>query len=81
MSGADTITSKASSYATIEPLKALHLIDIVLENEASNKDALNVRKTALSQLLEAAKAGDKNSYEIYWLNYRVRDTQSKLDAQ
>lgn len=81
MSGADAIVSKASNYANSEPLKALHLVDIVLENNATNKAALQVRKTALTQLLQTAEAGDKNAYATYWLNYRLRDTQSKLDAQ
>ena len=81
MSGEDAIITKAGSYARDEPLKALHLIDIVLENNGMNKAALQVRKAALGQLLNAAEKGDKNAYEIYWLNYRLRDTQSKLDAQ
>ena len=64
-----------------EPLKGLHLIDIVLGAEPNNAPALSVRKMALEQLLNEAKMTTNNSYEIYWLNYRLRDTQSKLDAQ
>ncbi len=76
------LQEKAQSYVDNgEPLKALHLIDIVLGAEANSAPALTVRKMALEQLLEQAKATTNNSYEIYWLNYRLRETQSKLDAQ
>ncbi|RZV40696.1 MAG: MBL fold metallo-hydrolase [Acidimicrobiales bacterium] len=81
LSGVDALIAKASSYVEANPLKSLHLIDMVLGAEPANKQALDVRKTALSQLLAAAESGDKNSYEIYWLKYRLRDTQAKLDAQ
>ena len=76
------LQEKAQGYVNRnEPLKALHLIDIVLGVEPNNASALSVRKMALLQLIEEAKATTNNSYEIYWLNYRLRDTQSKLDAQ
>jgi len=76
------LQEKAQSYVDNgESLKALHLIDIVLGAEPNNAPALSVKKMALGQLLERAQATTNNSYEIYWLNYRLRDTQSKLDAQ
>ena len=76
------LQEKAQSYVNAgEPLKALHLIDIVLGAEPNNAPALSTRKMALEQLLEEAEATTQNSYEIYWLNYRLKDTQSKLDAQ
>ena len=76
------LTEKAQGYVdNAEPVKALHLIDIILGNEPNNAPALTVRKMALEQLLEQAKVTTNNSYEIYWLNYRLRDAQSKLDAQ
>ena len=56
-------------------------MDIVLEKDADHKLALLNRQAALQTLLEQAKATTNNSYEIYWLNYRIRDTQTKLDAQ
>jgi len=72
----------AGAYAENgEPLKALHLIDIILGAKPNHVPALTVRKVVLEQLLADAKASTNNSYEIYWLNYRLRDTQSKLDAQ
>ena len=76
------LLERAQTYVNSnEPLKALHLIDIVLGAEPNNAPALTVRKMALEQLLTEAKATTNNSYEIYWLNYRIRDAQSKLDAQ
>jgi len=80
--GADALAVKAKGHMDAkDPLKALHLVDIVLGAEPKNTQALAVRRSALEQLLETAKITDKNSYEIYWLNYRIKDTQSKLDAQ
>ena len=76
------LLERAQTYVNSnEPLKALQLIDIVLGAEPNNAPALTVRKMALEQLLTEAKATTNNSYEIYWLNYRIRDAQSKLDAQ
>jgi len=79
LAGADALTMKAQNYlADDNPLKALHLVNIVLEADEAHKLALLTRKAALQSLLTKAETGDKNSYEIYWLNYRLRDTQAKL---
>ncbi|MDA8707784.1 MBL fold metallo-hydrolase [Hellea sp.] len=76
------LQEKAQSYVNAgEPLKALHLVDIVLGAEPNNAPALSTRKMALEQLRDEAVASTNNSYEIYWLNYRLRDAQSKLEAQ
>ena len=82
LAGADALVQKAQKYlADNKPLEALHLMDVVLEKDTDNKLALMNRKIALQTLLEQATVTTNNSYEIYWLNYRIRDTQSKLDAQ
>ena len=82
LAGAEELTQKAQAYlADDKPLEALHLVDMVLEIEDENQLALMTRKAALQNLLAAAKSGENNSYEVYWLNYRLRDAQSKLDAQ
>ena len=82
LAGADALVQKAQKYLSDnKPLEALHLVDIVLEKDADHKLALLNRQAALQTLLEQAKATTNNSYEIYWLNYRIRDTQTKLDAQ
>jgi len=82
LAGAEALTVKAESYVQSgEPLKALHLTRIILNDNAANETALKVQKAALNHLLKEAKSATNNSYEIYWLNYRLRETQSRLDAQ
>ncbi|MEP3890610.1 MAG: MBL fold metallo-hydrolase [Hellea sp.] len=82
LAGAEGLTQKAQDYlAQDKPLEALHLMNVVLDAERNNGLALMTRKAALQNLLEKAEGGDKNSYEIYWLNYRIRETQATLDAQ
>jgi alkyl sulfatase BDS1-like metallo-beta-lactamase superfamily hydrolase len=76
---AGALTGKAAAYVSAdEPLKALHLVDIILGARETDEAALKVRKDALQILLDRAESGSKNSYEIYWLNYRLRDTEEKL---
>ena len=79
IAGADALIDKANAHLGAgRPLHALHLVDIVLGVEEMNRAALNVRKSALETLLQEAEEGYGNSYEIYWLNYRLRDTNTKL---
>lgn len=66
---------------TNEPEKALHFAEIILHEQPTHEGTLTLKKQALELLLERAKSTTNNSYEIYWLNYRIRETQSKLDAQ
>lgn len=77
--GDKALTETALGYVEGgEPLKALHLVDIVLGVDPNSTAALSVREKALEQLLMSAKSGDNNSYEIYWLNYRLRDTRAAM---
>ncbi|WP_026941982.1 MBL fold metallo-hydrolase [Hellea balneolensis] len=78
----DEIPALADQYVKANaPEKALHLIQMLLHHDPNNISALSVQKQALQQILERAEATTNNSYEIYWLKYRIRDAQSKLDAQ
>jgi alkyl sulfatase BDS1-like metallo-beta-lactamase superfamily hydrolase len=63
-----------------EPVKALHIVEVVLEGDPANASALNLRQQALETLLEAAEAGLRNDYEIYWLQYRMKDTAARLES-
>ena len=82
MAGADALIDKAEGYvAGNKPLEALHLLDIVSVAGVDNAASLKTRIVALMQLKSEAENDLKNGYEIYWLNYRIRETQSKLDAQ
>ena len=77
--GADALIAKARAHIdAARPLHSLHLVDIVLGVEEMNMAALEIRKAALEALLQQAKDTYGNSYEIYWLNYRLRDTNAKL---
>jgi len=79
VAGTDPLIKQAKDHMIKkQPVHALHLVDIVLGTEETNKQALMVRKEALQQLLTEAENGLQNSYEIYWLTYRLRDTDEKL---
>ena len=79
LAGADNLADKAQHYVNNgEPIKALHLLDIMEEH--AGRKPLEIRVMALGQLLERAENGLKNSYEIYWLRYRLRETQNRLQA-
>ena len=42
---------------------------------------LNSENVVLKELLKQANDTTKNSYEIYWLNYKLKNNQAKLEAQ
>ncbi len=78
----DYMPNVANKYVDAnEPEKALHLTQIGLSQDPTNRALLSIEKRALLQLLDRVNGTTQNSYEIYWLNYRLRDVQSKLDAQ
>jgi len=80
VAGSEGLLSLAKSYlGKGEPVKALHIVEVALAGEPDNREALLLRQEALSLLMERAEAGIKNDYEIYWLKYRLADTQSRLD--
>jgi Tfp pilus assembly protein PilF len=80
VAGNEGLLSLARSYlGKGEPVKALHIVEVALAGEPDNREALLLRQEALSLLMERAEAGIKNDYEIYWLKYRLADTQSRLD--
>jgi len=79
LAGEGALTERAQSYLEAKsPLKALHLLAIVLESEPDNKAALQAKSEALEQLLVRAKSTHNNAYEIYWLNSQIRQVEGKL---
>jgi len=79
LAGREALTQRAADHVENDyPLRALHLVDIILGENETDKAALKIRKDALDILLLRAQNGEQNSYEIYWLNYRIRDVQGKL---
>ncbi len=80
LAGEDKMVIQARDYMDDgTPLKALHILDIL--GGDGGTEALILREAALEELLVKAKATHNNSYEIYWLNYKIRDVQAKLSAQ
>ena len=63
-----------------EPVKALHIVEVVLAEEPTNSEALQQRQQALAALMEAAENGVRNDYEIYWLQSRMADTAARLES-
>ncbi len=57
-----------------QPVHALHLIEIAksVKNDAHWRETQTLHKRALEILLAKAKAGFKNSYEIFWINSQIR---------
>jgi len=86
LAGADSLIKTAKEYNLgLEPLKALHLIDIVLANNPKDNEALWTKSESLTQLIVRAQELN-NSYELYWLRAQLRETQEAykdpdLDAQ
>lgn len=59
------------------PLHALHLLEIAIGGDPSDRAALMARRDALEILLERARPLN-NGYELDWLQYRIRATNEAL---
>lgn len=82
LAGVDALAEKAAEHvASGENLKAIHLLEVSLAGDPQHRPSLLVRKEALSNLLAEAKATYQNSYEMEWLNYRIRITDEALAVQ
>ncbi len=81
VAGSEALLSLAQNFLHAdEPVKALHILEVVLAGEPGNVAALRLRREALETLLLAAENGLRNDYEIYWLQYRINDTDNRLAA-
>jgi alkyl sulfatase BDS1-like metallo-beta-lactamase superfamily hydrolase len=79
--GAEALLSLSRNYLNQgEPVKALHVIEVTLASQPTNKEALGQRREALAVLMQRAEAGMRNDYEIYWLKTRMADTDSRLEV-
>lgn len=75
--GASALACRAKAHAEADrPLEAIHLIDIALSVEPTHKEALEVKKAALSALLAAS--GSKNLSETMWLSSEISETEALL---
>jgi alkyl sulfatase BDS1-like metallo-beta-lactamase superfamily hydrolase len=76
--GTAPLTDRAQAHVTAgRPLDALHLIDIVLAEAPTDRDALEVKRTALEQLLAAS--GRENHSEVQWLEQEIKSSTVKED--
>lgn len=79
VAGNESLLALAQGYLNGgETVKALHVLEVALAADPANTGALRLRQQALEVLLDAAKNGLRNDYEIYWLQYRLADTAQKL---
>ena len=81
VAGSEALHSLAQNYLQKdEPVKALHILEVALKGDPQDQSALKLREQALQRLMEIAEAGTRNDYEIYWLKYRLKDTQDRLEV-
>lgn len=81
VAGSEGLLSLAQNYlGDDQPVKTLHIVEVVLAGDANDRGALVLRQQALQRLLEKAKAGLRNDYEIYWLQGRLTDTAARLES-
>ena len=59
-----------------EPVEALHLLDMALNAEPADAQALEARRAALAELL--VRSGGENHFEVYWLRHRIAATDEAL---
>jgi len=79
--GNEVLQTLAKNYLLKnEPVKALHIVEVLLAGEPTNRDALELRQQGLAALMEAAQEGFRNDYEIYWLQFRMADTAARLES-
>jgi glyoxylase-like metal-dependent hydrolase (beta-lactamase superfamily II) len=75
--GTAVLTGRARAHLDAgRPLQALHFTDMVLIEDPSAKDVLQVKLGALEQLLTAS--GRENFSEVRWLEAEIRDTTAAL---
>lgn len=81
VAGAEGLLSLANNYLNDgQPVKTLHVLEVILAADKNNRSALLLRQEALQALLNSAEAGLKNDYEIAWLQGRLTDTAARLEA-
>ncbi len=79
LAGVEALVEKAAVHlASGRNVEALHILEIALAGDPSDRMALETRRAALQALLEEANATFQNSYEMDWLKYRIRITDEAL---
>lgn len=81
MAGSDALLAKAEQYLSDgQPLRALHLTEMVLAQESDHRNALQIAKHALEQLREEARTGSMNTYEYDILSMYIEQTEKQLEG-
>jgi alkyl sulfatase BDS1-like metallo-beta-lactamase superfamily hydrolase len=77
--GTAPLIERAAAHAKAgRPLEALHLTDVALTYNPADPDALNVKRTALEQLL--ATSGRENHSEVQWLEQEIKSATVEESA-
>jgi len=75
--GAAALAARARAYlGRDQPLPALHLLEVALGAEPSNRAALSAKKSALQALLTAS--GGTNLSEVMWLRSEIAAIEAAL---
>ena len=78
--GADALASRAQKFVTEgKPLEALHLLDIALAATPGAKLARNVKRAALTLLLD--QSGGQNLWERMWIAAEIRDLSEQGETE
>jgi alkyl sulfatase BDS1-like metallo-beta-lactamase superfamily hydrolase len=77
LAGLEALTRRARHHADAgRPLRALHLTDVVLSCAPGDEAALQVKRDASVQLLEAS--GHENFSEVQWLQSEIFEIDDQL---
>jgi alkyl sulfatase BDS1-like metallo-beta-lactamase superfamily hydrolase len=81
LAGVEALVTRAEAHLkALRPLEALHLLEIALGDGVKHRAGLEARWKALDVLLKEARETTMNSYEMDWLEYQLRETETKLAA-
>lgn len=79
LAGRDELLMKAKEFLDqLQPVKTLHMLEIVLAAEVDNRAALGLRLRTLQMLLDQAVASDDNNYEKDYLRRRIAVAEEAL---
>ncbi len=79
LAGLDAVAEAAAAHvAAGRDVHAMHLLEIATAADPTHRASLEVMKTALTNLRDAARASFNNTYEIDWLEYRLKATEEAL---
>ncbi|WP_062259963.1 MBL fold metallo-hydrolase [Endozoicomonas arenosclerae] len=79
LAGTDQLLGKASSYIERGKVtESIHLLDIVLNTEPNHKEGNRLYLKAHEILMQQAKQGLRNDYEMHWLRSQIIKARNVL---